>query len=171
MAEQPGRRIAIHDEVAARIGTGGTASDSAVKEFAETVLRASEAVNLQYQAMLALAEAFPPEVETKLSAGGRERLRAVAASHAFQLAAAERLLRITLQPVVVGAGVRPYDGPHSWRDWTRTARVPELHRTITRLFGVPIAEPASAPASLAQLTELLAEPLSSFGELSGPDFR
>lgn len=159
-AEVAGRRIPIHDEAAGRIKAGGEAGDREVKEFADLVLRASEALNLQHGALLKLAEAFPPEVEAKLSARGRERLRALVASHERQMEDAERLLRRTLRPLLNSAETQLHEASGSWQQEVRASRVPALHRAITRLFAVPLGEPAGEPASVAQLAPLLARPLT-----------
>lgn len=163
--EPASRRIPVHSEVSMLLKPGAEATDREVREFADAVLRASEAMNLQHQALLSLTEAFPPAVEVKLSANSRHRLRALAASHERQLAGAERVLRTLLRPLLDSDPALPNQLAGSWQEATRASQVPELHRTITRLFAVPFAESSGEAASVTQLTPLLAHPLTAAGDV------
>ncbi|MCU0245142.1 MAG: hypothetical protein MUC42_01125 [Bryobacter sp.] len=159
------RRIPVHSEISGLLKPGAEATDREVREFADAVLRASEAMNLQHQALLSLAEAFPPAVEAKLSANSRQRLRALAASHERQLAGAEGVLRALLRPLLASDPALPHPASDSWQKAAQASPVPELHRTITRLFAVPLTESSGEAASLTQLTPLLARPLTAAGDV------
>jgi anti-sigma factor RsiW len=163
--EPASRRIPVHSEISVLLKPGADATDREVREFADAVLRASEAMNLQHQALLSLAEAFPPAVEAKLSANSRQRLRALAASHERQLAGAERVLRALLRPLLASDPALPHPASDSWQKAAQASPVPELHRTITRLFAVPLTESSGEAASLTQLTPLLAHPLTAAGDV------
>lgn len=168
-AREPAKqRIPIHDEVAARLHSTGDGAARDVKDFADAVLRASEAMNLQHHALLALAEAFPPAIEAQLPGSDRDRLKALVASHQRQMSDAMRLLRTTLRPVLDIPEASPVETTASWQLGIRVSQAAELHRTIMRLFAISIAAPSGEPATLAQLESLLAQ--GRFASAAGPDW-
>lgn len=158
-----GRRIPVHDILVRRLHRSSGPAEREIRDFADSVLRSSELLNVQHRALLALAEAFPEAVEAALPEAARGRLRRLVGSHQAQMGAAEGILRSALEPLTGAPALLPGETPVSWQADTRTSAAPELHRRLTRLFAIPVSGAVPAADGIDELANLLGRPLVSGG--------